>query len=97
MRGCQEEGFIFPIRLARYVVAVVSVFHFEPTFAGPTKDTLGSPEIEPLAAGVVEACLVEFARSRPEEARELVDWVVEDARWRRAERASRRGRKPRPV
>ncbi|MES2642886.1 MAG: hypothetical protein V4850_25605 [Myxococcota bacterium] len=63
--------------LGRYVVAVVSVLHFRPTFAGPTRDRLEAPEIEPLVAGAVEACLMEFAQSRPEEARALVTWVTE--------------------
>lgn len=63
--------------LGQYVVAVVSVLHFKPTFAGPTRDRLANPEIEPFVAGAVEACLHTFAEARPEEARELVEWVME--------------------
>lgn len=63
--------------LGAYVVAVVSVFHFEPTFAGPTRDRLASPEIEPLVESAVEACLLAFAESQPEEAGALVTWVLE--------------------
>lgn len=66
--------------LGQYVVAVVSVFHFKPTFAGPTRDRLESPEIEPLVAGAVEACLLAFAETRPAEAGELVAWVLERGR-----------------
>lgn len=62
--------------LGRYIVAVVSVFHFEPTFAGPSRDRLASPEIGPLVAGAVESCLREFAVERPDEARDLVEWVL---------------------
>ncbi len=63
--------------LGAYVVAVVSVFHFKPTFAGPTRDRLATPEIEPLVESAVEACLLAFAASQPEEAGALVTWVLE--------------------
>jgi DNA gyrase/topoisomerase IV subunit B len=63
--------------LGKYVVAVVSVLHFEPTFAGPTRDRLASPEIEPLVEGAVEACLLAFVASRREEAEALLAWVLE--------------------
>lgn len=69
--------------LKDYVVAVVSVFHFKPTFAGPARDRLKNPEIVPLVAEAVEACLQEFAVSRPEEARALIEWVLTDAGQRR--------------
>jgi topoisomerase-4 subunit B len=63
--------------------AVVSVLHFKPTFVGPTRDRLATPEIEPLVAGAVEMCLRRFAAERPQEARELVEWVLGRARQRR--------------
>ena len=63
--------------LGAYVVAVVSVFHFKPPLAGPTRDRLATPEIEPLVESAVEACLLAFAASQPEEAGALVTWVLE--------------------
>lgn len=43
-----EEPKEVAVILGRYIVAVVSVLHFKPNFAGPTRDRLDSPEIEPL-------------------------------------------------
>lgn len=65
--------------LGEQVIAVVSVFHFKPTFAGPTHDRLTSPEVGPLVARAVKQCLTEFAQTRPDEAREIVAWVLQ---WR---------------
>lgn len=80
MRGLRELAAKLPreeratvVRALRErAVAIVSVFHHDPTFDMPTKSRLTSPEVRPVVEAAVRACLKGLVTSRPAEARRIL-------------------------
>jgi DNA gyrase subunit B len=61
--------------LRERTVGIVSVLHRDPEYGGPTRARLTSPDVQPVVEAVVRRCLRDFAGSRPEEARRLIESV----------------------
>jgi DNA gyrase subunit B len=59
--------------LQERAVAIISVFHHDPTFDSPTRSRLASPEVRPVVEAAVRRCVNDFATARPDEVRRLLE------------------------
>jgi DNA gyrase subunit B len=71
------------------LAAIISVKLREPQFEGQTKTKLGNPSIKGLVETAMNAMLAQFLEEHPQDARAIVNKVVEASRARQAARKAR--------
>jgi DNA gyrase/topoisomerase IV subunit B len=59
--------------LQERAVAIISVFHHDPTFDSPTRSRLVSPEVRPVVEAAVRRCLEALATERPDDVRRILE------------------------
>jgi DNA gyrase subunit B len=59
--------------LQERAVAIISVFHHDPTFDSPTRSRLESPEVRPVVEAAVRRCLNALATERSDDVRRILE------------------------
>ncbi|HHY96776.1 MAG TPA: DNA topoisomerase IV subunit B, partial [Acholeplasma sp.] len=71
------------------LTAIISVKHPEPQFEGQTKTKLGNPEVRAITSQVTQEALERFLLENPQQAKAIVEKVIEATRARVASRKAK--------
>ncbi|WP_026400121.1 DNA topoisomerase (ATP-hydrolyzing) subunit B [Acholeplasma equifetale] len=71
------------------LTAIISVKHPEPQFEGQTKTKLGNPEVRAITSQVTQEALERFLLENPQQAKSIVEKVIEATRARVASRKAK--------